>query len=225
MIARLIWVDDPLLFWTSTIMPYQIAFWAVWLIAWAVQSITNGRLRQIGASTARWSTGPDRGEGNVTSISTLIGCVERGWQLRLLGSLHETGESSLEIRARHQDPVGALLAAQADIGPQSHDLPLVGAAGVRLPQAGHIPNVHDHHTWTAWTWRISSTILSAASRAAACQSAPADAYMIARLAFTIASSPRSSVPRRSASPRLPLWAPTPGIRIGSSGASARISAS
>ena len=33
--------------WTRTTMPYQIAFWAVWLIAWASQSSRKSLLRQI----------------------------------------------------------------------------------------------------------------------------------------------------------------------------------
>ena len=36
--------------WTRTTMPYQIAFWAVWLMAWASHSSRKLRLRQIDRS-------------------------------------------------------------------------------------------------------------------------------------------------------------------------------
>src|SRR5919199_4621854 len=72
--ARLSWVLEWLERCTSTTMPYQIAFWAVWLMACANHSSRKSRLRQMDDSSKRararrlaWSSSvDDTGSGATT---------------------------------------------------------------------------------------------------------------------------------------------------------------
>jgi hypothetical protein len=48
------------------------------------------------------------------------------------------GQPPLQLGASQQDAVSTPLAAQPDVGPESHDFPLVVAAGVRLAEPHQI---------------------------------------------------------------------------------------
>src|ERR1041384_7359668 len=67
--ARLSWVLEWLRRWTRTTMPYQIAFCAVWLMAWASHKSKKLRLLPMDVSPTAWGVRLGGGTGSRTAAA------------------------------------------------------------------------------------------------------------------------------------------------------------
>jgi hypothetical protein len=74
------------------------------------------------------------GRGHVQLLGRPIVRLQRVRCLARSSALNEASQATLDVGAGEQDAMGAAAAAQADIGAQADDLPLVGAAGVWLAE-------------------------------------------------------------------------------------------
>jgi hypothetical protein len=90
----------------------------------------NGRFRQIAGSVSAESSVLD----SATVVSVIVSLFELTRRLRLRWAAEEAAQLALQLDAREQDAVGAALTAQADVSPETHDLPAVLTTGVRLTQ-------------------------------------------------------------------------------------------
>jgi hypothetical protein len=70
--------------------------------------------------------------------------------IRLLWGTHELLQAPLELAAREQHLAIAAQTAQANIGANAHNAPLIAAARVRFAQGGYIIQVHVNRSHRLW---------------------------------------------------------------------------